>query len=111
MNTDNFIKALTGGVYKKTENDSVPDYLAPKYDREGAAVNLGELGNNDPRVLGALCRACLLDEEGDVRLASLEALEKLDRKIATTMAHSLLQDEDDSVQELASFLVKDWATH
>jgi len=67
MNINNMIKTLLGGACEKVVNDSVPGYLSSKYDREGAAINLGEADSDDPRIMGALCKACLTDEE-DVRL-------------------------------------------
>jgi HEAT repeat protein len=96
---------LLGEINTNIENDRVPDYLAAKYDREGAAIELGESSSNDPKVIQALSKACISDEEEDVRKASLEALLKLNKKVAVETAQNLLNDTDEFVSDFAAHVI------
>ncbi|MGH1541030.1 MAG: HEAT repeat domain-containing protein [Arenicella sp.] len=105
MNINKTIKFLLGKSSTQDTNDCVPSYLSSEYDREGAAFHLGELGVNSPQILGALCKACLQDAEEDVRLTSLEALEKIDHKFAIAMAYCMVDDEYENIQEHALSII------
>ena len=108
MNIDNSIKMLLGEINTNLANDPVPDYLARKYDRQGAAINLGESSSNTPEVIEALRKACMSDEEEDVRLAALEALMKLERTTGLEVACNLLRDEDELVRDAAESFIKEF---
>ena len=101
---------LLGEINTNLTNDAVPDYLAQKYDRQGAAINLGKSSCDDYKVIEALRKACMSDEEEDVRLASLEALVRLKRKTGVEVAHSLLSDEDELVRDTAASFIKEWGS-
>jgi HEAT repeat protein len=110
MNIENSIKMLLGEINTNLVNDPVPDYLAQKYDRQGAAINLGESSSDDPKVIEALRKASTSDEEEDVRLASLEALIKLEQKAGVQVARILINDEDELVRDAAASFINELDT-
>lgn len=80
----------------------VPDYLAPKYSREGAAGLLAALPEaGDPAVCGALLRAALSDGEEDVRRRCLELLVEVDRGLAAVALCGASLDADPTVRSAA----------
>ena len=105
MNKKELIDVLL--LEKKVEytNDCIPAYLSEKYDREAAAIALGKLALDEPDVLGALCKACVTDEEEDIRITALESLVECNKKLAIAMACYLVRDENELVRDTASEII------
>jgi hypothetical protein len=107
MKEEQLVNQLTSVFQNGNSNSGcVPDYLSKKYDKEGAAMLLGEIEQISLLGIGALIKSSLTDEEEDVRLASLESLFKQRSELCKAIAYFLLDDEYIEVSEFCENIIK-----
>ncbi len=103
MDVDREIDYLVGNQYRNiSENGNiVPEYLIPCYSRMAAIANLVALKKPTMKVIAALLRVGVLDEEEDVRREALLGLVKIDPIIAKAALVAGTYDADYQVRATA----------
>jgi len=82
-------------------NNVIPEYLIPCYSRLAAIANLVASKNATMKVIAALLRVCVLDEEEDVRREALLRLVKINSEIAKVALVAGTYDSDYQVRATA----------
>jgi HEAT repeat protein len=103
MNVDKEIDYLIGYQsrnHSKTEH-VIPEYLIPGYSRLAAIANLVALEKPTMKVIAALLRVGVLDEEEDVRREALLGLVKINPDIAKAALVAGTYDADYQVRATA----------
>ncbi len=99
IDLNKYLKELLGIIKEKpAPNSPFPLALEGKYFRESTARILGDLEEFDELVLGALIRTSILDEEDDVKEASLESIVKLAPDIAPFILLAATFDNDEKLR-------------
>jgi HEAT repeat protein len=102
MNVDKEIDYLIGYKTRTLKNDNViPEYLIPCYSRLAAIANLVALNNQTMKVIAALLRVSVLDDEEDVRREALLGLVKINPEIAKVALVGGTYDADYQVRATA----------
>ncbi|HIE02746.1 MAG TPA: HEAT repeat domain-containing protein [Thiotrichaceae bacterium] len=103
IDVDREIDYLIGYQYRTlSQNDNViPKYLIPCYSRLAAIANLVALENPAMKVIAALLRVAVLDEEEDVRREALLGLVKINPEIAKAALVAGTYDADSQVRATA----------
>ncbi|TGO02129.1 hypothetical protein PN36_30095 [Candidatus Thiomargarita nelsonii] len=103
MDIDREIDYLIGHKERHlTQNNNViPEYLIPCYSRMAAIANLVASKNATMKVIAALLRVCVLDEEEDVRREALLGLVKINPEIAKVALVAGTYDTDYQVRSTA----------
>jgi HEAT repeat protein len=103
MDVDREIDYLIGHQYRNiSENGHViPEYLVPCYSRMAAIANLVAVKKPTMKVIAALLRVGVLDEEEDVRREALLGLVKIDPSIAKAALVAGTYDADYQVRATA----------
>jgi len=103
MDVDREIDYLIGYQYRSiNQNEQViPEYLIPCYSRLAAIANLVALEKPTTKVIAALLRVAVLDEEEDVRREALLGLVKINSDIAKTALVAGTYDTDYQVRSAA----------
>jgi len=103
MDIDREIDYLIGKQerYINKNNNILPEYLIPCYSRLAAIANLVTLGNPTVKVIAALLRVSVSDDEEDVRREALLGLVKLKPKMAKIVLVAGTYDTDYQVRATA----------
>jgi len=110
MDVDREIDYLVGYQYRTLSQNGhvIPEYLIPCYSRLAAIANLVALENPTMKVIAALLRVGVLDEEDadyQVRATAIEELHRIDPNLAIETAQRLKDDEDEMVRDYAAELL------
>lgn len=103
MDVDREIDYLIGcKVRAISQNENViPEYLIPCYSRLAAIANLVRLDNPTLKVIAALLRVGVVDDEEDVRREALLGLVKINPEIAKVALVAGTYDSDYQVRSTA----------
>jgi HEAT repeat protein len=103
MDVDKEIDYLVGYQYRTLSQNGhvIPEYLIPCYSRLAAIANLVALKNPTMKVIAALLRVGVLDEEEDVRREALLGLVKINPEIAKAALVAGTYDADYQVRATA----------
>ena len=103
MDVDREIDYLIGYQYRNINENGhvIPEYLVPCYSRMAAIANLVALEKPTMKVIAALLRVGVLDEEEDVSREALLGLVKIDPSIAKAALVAGTYDADYQVRATA----------